>query len=111
MKKTFAIFVCFVFFVSNFTACSARRPSLKRAQSVTFSYLKKYGRQHPETPFGKGSLSQVTINGIEEVSYKIVNTDAIIHFQDGQMARSLLKMETRFPKGWHVKSWEILGIQ
>lgn len=105
------ILFCLIFLVGNFTACSSRRPSLKKAQSVTHSYLKKYGRQHPDTPFAKGNLSEVTINGIEDVSYKIVNTDAMVHFQNGQMARVLLKMETRFPKGWHVRSWEILGMK
>lgn len=90
-------------------ACSgARIPTAKTAQSVSHSYFKKYGGKYSTSDFSKHNFQNVTINHIEEISYKIALVDTIVTFVDGHAARTLLKMEKKFPKGWTVKSWEVL---
>lgn len=110
MKWTFGLLIPVVAFLLITTvACSSRRPQPKTAQAVAHSYFNKYGREYKNTPFANKNVDRVTINEIEEVSYRLINTDAIVHFKDGQSERVILKMENKFPGGWRVISWEVLG--
>lgn len=109
MKKWTVTLVCFIF-LATFVCCSTDRPRAKTAQAIAKSHLKRYGRKYKTTPF-YNNVSHVNINTIEPVSHRFANTDAIVHFRDGQVARVVLKMENKFPQGWKVRSWEILGIR
>lgn len=108
MKNLILTLACLIFIFTN--ACATDRPRAKTAQSVTRSYLKHYGRKHKAAPFYR-NVDRVNINAIEPVSHRVAHTDAIVHLKDGQVARVLLKMENKFPQGWKVQSWEVLGIR
>ena len=98
-------------FICSTVACGGSRPSSKSAQKIARSHFKSYGKQFNNTPFANSNVDSITVNAIEPVSNKVVNTDTIIHFSDGRLARTLLRMEHRFPTGWRVTSWEVLGAQ
>ena len=106
MKKFFYIF--FLVTLTFTISCSGRVPSPKTAQSVAKKYFHSYGKKYANTYFGAKNVSNVVINAVEEVSHKTAMVDSIVHLVDGHVARTLLKMERKFPKGWHVVSWEML---
>lgn len=107
-KNLLSIFLALLFL---FTACSGRMPSAKTTQSITTSYFKKYGRKYPSTYFGIKNVNRVTINSVEEVSYKHALADTLVHLVSGRTVRALVTMENKFPGGWRVTSWEIAGYQ
>ena len=72
------------------------------------SYFKKYGAKFPASQFSRHNIETVTINGVQEISYHFALVDTIVTFADGHAARTLLKLEKKFPQGWKVQSWEIL---
>ncbi|MBF0105756.1 MAG: hypothetical protein HQM16_10570 [Deltaproteobacteria bacterium] len=111
MRKLFKILLSVLVIVSLCTACAARLPNPKTARGVSMSFFKKYGRKYPTTPFGQKNLDNVTINNIEEISYKFALADTIVTFVDGHAGRALIRMENRFPGGWRVISWEMLGYK
>lgn len=92
-------------------ACSGREPTPRTARSASLSYFKKYGRKYEGTQFSNKNVSNVTINSIEEISFKFALVDTIIAFVDGHSARALVRMENKFPQGWTVVSWEMLGYR
>lgn len=92
-------------------ACGGRVPSPRTTQSVTLNYFKKYGQKYPGSYFGTKNVSSVTINLIEESSYKNAITDTLISLVDGHTVRAIIMMERKFPGGWKVKSWETAGYQ
>lgn len=103
---------CFLLIFSlGFVACAGRVPTAKTAQRVATSYFNKYGHKYRETAFAKGHIDRVSINGIEEVSYKIVYVDTLLKMKSGDTTRTLVKMENHFPGGWRVLSWEVLETQ
>lgn len=106
--KRFSIFLLVILCVSS---CGARLPGPKTARSSALSYFKSYGSKYGTTPFGHKNVSNVTINTIEEISYQFAFVDAIVEFVDGHAARVLIRMNKRFPLGWKVNSWEMLGYQ
>jgi len=110
MKK-FQLFVILILIIGLMTSCAGRVPTAKQARSASLSYFKKYGRKYNETPFGHKNISNVTINGVEEVSYKFALADTIITFVDGHAGRALVKLENKFPGGWKVISWELIGYR
>ena len=98
-----------ILFSITLSACGgARIPSPKTAQSVSRSYFKKYGAKFPASQFSRHNIETVTINGVQEISYHFALVDTIVTFADGHAARTLLKLEKKFPQGWKVQSWEIL---
>lgn len=99
-----------LFFVAVMTGCSGDRPRPKTAQARAKSYLKSYGRKYKAAVF-HGNVASVEINIIEPVSHRIVNTDALVRFKSGEVARGIFKMENKFPQGWKVISWEIVGVE
>jgi hypothetical protein len=105
--KTFFKIGLFCLLVSTL-ACGGRTPSPKTAQSVAASYFKSYGKKYPSTYFGSKNVENVAINSVEEISYRKALVDTIVRLVDGHAARALVKMEQKFPKGWYVKSWELL---
>lgn len=109
--KFFKVFTVVLSICFLFVACSSRMPSPKTARSAAMSYFKRYGRKYPHTQFGNKNVSNVNINAIEEISYKFALVDTIITFNDGHAARALARMESRFPGGWRVISWEMITYQ
>jgi hypothetical protein len=89
-------------------ACGGRTPRPKTAQNVTLHFFKSYGNKYKTTAFHK-NVSQVRINALQEISHNTVYAEAVVGLKDGHADHVLLKMEKRFPHGWIVKSWEILG--
>ena len=109
--KLFRNAFLFALCLTLFAACSARTPSAKTAQRVTKSYFQRYGKKFKDTPFAKGNIDHISINGIEEVSYKNVYVDADVALKSAGSARTLLRMENHFPGGWRVLSWEVLNAR
>lgn len=105
--------LAFVFcLVILFVSCGGgRTPSPKTARSSAISYFKRYGGKYKTTPFASKNVSNVTINSVEETSRNYAFVDAIVEFVDGHAARVLVRMNKRFPSGWKVTSWEMLGYQ
>lgn len=90
---------------------AARLPSPKQIQTVTQKFFNRYGRRYPDTVFGQRNLNTVQINSVREVSRNVAYADLVLQFKDGKFGRSLVKITKKFPKGWHVTSWEILQLQ
>lgn len=112
MKKSITfIFILLTLTFATTPVHAKRLPSAKKVQSITQKFFKSYGKKYPSTPYGIENVDQVQINKIYEVSYKIVFADVILNFKDGRIGRAIMKMQNKFPKGWHVISWEIVGIQ
>lgn len=101
-----SLLVCFLL-----VACAGRTPTPKTAQSVAKSYFKAYAHKYPASEFGHKSLTDVTINQIEEISYRFALVDSMVDFTDGKQGRALLRMQNKFPRGWRVVSWEMLGYR
>lgn len=111
MRQTLiAMFLALSFGLAT-PAHAARLPSAEKVQQVTVKYFNKYGKKYPSTVFANDNLDIVQINKIYEVSYKIVYADVVLTFDDGKVGRALMKMNKRFPKGWHVISWEMVGLR
>lgn len=109
LKNSFKYCVLILVLGSFLVSCGGRRtPSPKTARSAAISYFKKYGRKYKSTPFANKNVDNVTINGIEEISYKLAFVDTIVTFVDGHAARTLVRMQKKFPNGWTVVSWEML---
>lgn len=103
MKLYFLIALCLLILT---TACSGRVPTAKTAQRVSKSYFKSYGRKFKSSDFGYHNLRQVTVNSVEEISYRLALADVHVSFLDGTAGRALLRLERKFPQGWTVVSWE-----
>lgn len=110
MLMKFTNLVC-VLALFLFISCAARTPSAKTAQSVAKSYFKSYGHKYPDSEFGHKGCRDVTINQIEEISYRFALVDSMVDFTDGKQGRALLRMQNKFPGGWRVVSWEMLGYR
>lgn len=109
MRRYCSVFIV-LFLV--FSACSGgRTPAAKTAHNVALSYYKGYGGKFPTTVYGSKNVRNVTINAIEEISYKFALVDSLVDFVDDHQARTLIKMQRKFPGGWQVDSWEILGYR
>lgn len=107
--RSLVLAMCLVF---SLVACGGgRTPNPKTARSSAISYFKRYGGKYKSTPFGGKNVSNVTINSVEETSRNYAFVDAIVEFVDGHAARVLVRMNKRFPSGWKVTSWEMLGYQ
>jgi hypothetical protein len=104
-------YLIFALLLCGVIACGGRTPSPKTARSAAIGYFKGYGNKYPATPFGSKNLENVTINHIEEISYKLALIESYINFRDGHMGRSLLRMERKFPGGWRLVSWEMLDYR
>lgn len=102
MKPWFLIVLCLFAFV----ACGGRVPTAKTAQRISKSYFKSYGRKFKSSDFGYRNLRQVTVNSVEEISYRLALADVHVSFLDGKAGRALLRLERKFPQGWTVVSWE-----
>jgi phage terminase large subunit-like protein len=109
--KHFRTFFIILLVVTVFTDCAARTPTPKTAQSVAKSYFKTYAHKYPASEFGHKNCTGVSINQIEEISYRFALVDAMIDFSDGKQGRSLIRMQNKFPGGWRVVSWEMLGYR
>lgn len=109
--KHFRLLFVLLMVSSLVVGCSARMPTPKTARATSISYFKKYGRKYPHTQFGNKNLSNISINGMQEISYHFALVDTIITFVDGHAARALVRMQNRFPGGWRVVSWELAGYQ
>lgn len=100
--KLAIILIFMIFSVS----CGGRVPSAKSAQHTAKSHFKSYGRKYDASLYRKDNFRAVQINQVQELSYKRALVDALVSFKSGEKARVLLTMENKFPKGWHVVSWE-----
>lgn len=111
LMKYLKLFVVVLILSGFLIACGGRLPTPKTARSASISYFKKYGKKYPNTKFGAKNLDNITINSIEEISYKFALADVIVTFVDGTAARTLVRMHRKFPTGWSVASWEMVGYQ
>jgi len=100
------IFVLLLMFLP-ITANAARLPSAQKVQTISQKFFHKYGQKYPDTIFGQKNLDSVQIHAIREISYKVVYADVVLLFKDGKVARALIKLTQKFPKGWLVSSWEM----
>lgn len=108
IMRVFRFFRWSLLILLAFSACNSRVPSPKTAQSVAEGYYKRYGSKYKTSPFAHKNLERVTINQIEEISYRNVQVDAFANYKSGQTQRVLIKMENKLPGGWRVDSWEFL---
>lgn len=92
-------------------ACSGKKPSPKTAQSTTLSFFKHYGKRYKDSSFGKSPVTNVTINGVRQVSYNHAEVDAFLALTNGEIARTLITMKNRPPLGWAITSWELIAFR
>lgn len=92
-------------------ANAARLPSAKQIQTLSQKFFVRYGKRYPQTVFGQNNLDSVQINSVREMSHNVAYADLVLQFKDGKMGRSLVRISKKFPKGWHVISWEMLQLQ
>lgn len=103
--------LCLVLILSLMVGCAGRTPSPKTAQSTAKSFFKSYAHKFPDSNFGHKNVQNVTISQVEEVSHNFALVDSVVDFADGHQGRSLLRMQNKFPRGWRVVSWEMLGYR
>ncbi len=91
------------------TGCAGRQPSMKRAEKLTQSYFKRYGKKYKDTVFAQHPVTDVDIQGMEEFHKHYVHANAILTLQDGGSERVRVAIEKKLPIGWRIVAWERYG--
>lgn len=96
------------FFIS---ACGGRVVKSEAASKKTASFLKKYAKEYPLSPFGQSAVAKVEVNSIEQVALNWSQADVFVELKNNQIARVLIDFKRRPPLGWKVDSWEVVDIR
>ena len=105
MKKLItATFIVFAALSLCMVSC-ARQPSAKRSQKIIKSYFNKYGKEYPETIYGKNTIDSIEITSQQEVHKHLVAIEAFVTMKDGNVRRIYATIE-KGPMGWRFVSWE-----
>lgn len=94
---------------SSVTSCAGRQPSVKKAERLTSSYFKRYGRKYKETVFGQHPVASVDLHHMEEFHKNYVHADAVVTLQDALRSRVRVAIEKKLPGGWRIVAWELVG--
>lgn len=109
IKKFSTLLLVWCLFFS-FSSEAGRVPSVKSAQKIIVSYFKSYGKKYPDTDFARSNIDQIQINGVQEIHFQKALVDTFMNLNNNKILRVLVTLETRFPTGWRVTSWEVLGV-
>jgi len=86
-------------------ASCARQPSQARSMSIIKHHFKKYGKEYPDTIYGKSVINDVEITSQEEIHKHLVAVEAFLTLKDGTVKRVYVSIE-KGPLGWRFVSWE-----
>lgn len=92
-------------------ACAGRSPSVKSAHSITSGFFKSYGKKYKNSFLGKGKVTRVQVNQVQEQARHLAALDAFLSLDDGKSARVLLMVKNTPPFGWRVISWELTDLR
>ena len=91
-------------------SCGGRIPSPKTSQHLIQKYFSKYGKQYPETDFGKNTVTKVEIVNIQEVEKNRAAVDSYIYLgSDHAYWVNVTLQKKAF--GWRWIAWETLGVK
>jgi hypothetical protein len=105
MKRALALLITLTFIVGS--AACARKPEVKVAERKIHKFFLKYGKEFPETEYGKNPVSDVDISTQEEIHKDLIATEAYLSLTGGDMQKVSVTLERRFIR-WKVISWEKL---
>jgi hypothetical protein len=105
MKRALALLTALTF-ITGSTAC-ARKPEVKVAQRKIQKFFLKYGKEFPETVYGKHPVTDVDVSSQEEIHKNLIATDAYLSLSGGDMQKVSVTLERRFIR-WKIISWEKL---
>ena len=103
MKRILTLVLVALFAVS--AASCARQPSAKTAEHKIKKFFVKYGKNYPETEYGKNKATDVDILGQEEIHKNLVATQALVTLGTSEIKKVSVTIEK---KAWvcHIVSWE-----
>ena len=105
MKRTLALLIVLTF-VAGSAAC-ARKPEPKVAERKIQKFFLKYGKEYPETVYGKHPVTDVDVSTQEEIHKNLVASEVYLSLSGGDMQKISATLERRFIR-WKVVSWEKL---
>jgi hypothetical protein len=105
MKRALALLITLTF-IAGSAAC-ARKPEVKVAERKIHKFFLKYGKEYPETEYGKNPVSDVDISTQEEIHKNLIASEAYLSLTGGDMQKVSVTLERRFIR-WKVISWEKL---
>lgn len=104
MKRALALVMVCLIAVGS--AACARKPEPKSAANKIRSYLIKYGKKYPNTPYGTNPVKEVDVIDQEEIHKNLVSTQAYVTMGNGDMQKIRATLERRLR--WKIISWERL---
>ena len=105
MKRALVLLIALTFIVGS--AACARKPEVKVAQRKIHKFFLKYGKEFPDTVYGKHPVSDVDIASEEEIHKNLIAAEAYLNLSGGDMQKISVTLERRFIR-WKVVSWEKL---
>jgi len=105
MKRALALLIALTF-IAGGAAC-ARKPEVKVAKRKIHKFFLKYGKEFPETVYGKHPVTDVDVSTREEIHKNLIAADAYLSLSGGDMQKVSVTLERRFIR-WKVVSWEKL---
>ncbi|MFA4875302.1 MAG: hypothetical protein WC956_01050 [bacterium] len=105
MKRRSIFLIALAVSIALMGAGCARMPTQKRSANVIKSYLHKYGKKFPETPYGKPGVKEVEVTGRQEIHKHLVAVESFVTLKDGAVQRVNATLE-KGPLGWRFISWE-----
>ncbi len=89
----------------------AREPKPGTSAKLIRKYFKKYGKEFPQTVYGKSKLEEVEITGQAEIHKGLVAVESFVTLEDGTVRRIYATIE-KGPFGWwKFVSWENVKSQ
>lgn len=105
MKRALALLITLTFIVGS--AACARKPEIKVAERKIHKFFLKYGKEFPETEYGKHPVSDVDVSSEEEIHKNLIAAEAYLNLSGGDMQKISVTLERRFIR-WKIVSWEKL---
>jgi len=105
MKSRLKIAAAILIIAICFVAC-ARQPKPDTSARLIRKHFKKYGKEYPQTIYGRSKVSEVEVTDQSEIHKGLVAVESFVTLEDGTVRRIYATLE-KGPFGWwKFMSWE-----
>ena len=101
--KRYLSFLIVLTMILSVAAC-ARIPKAKTAERKIYKFFKKYGKEYPDTIYGKLPVKSVDVEDMEEIHFHLISVDAFLMLGDTEVKKINATLEKKVL--WKVVSWE-----
>jgi len=105
MKTKFRTVAAIIMLAFLAVSC-ARMPKPQTSAKLIRKHFKKYGKEYPDTIYGRSKVSDVEVTDQAEIHKHLVAVESFVTLEDGTVRRIYATLE-KGPFGWwKFISWE-----